>query len=118
MPSRQAKAEGLQRARPGPEAGGEPCPICGRPLIDGPSVNRHHLVPRSEGGRETVRLHRICHRKLHSLWTERELARAFAGFEAIRAHPEMRAFIRWVRRKPPEFYARTADARSKGAGRR
>src|SRR3712207_9128982 len=102
MPGRQAKAEGLQRARAGSEAGGEPCPICGRPLVDGPSVNRHHLVPRAEGGRETVRLHRICHRKLHSLWTERELARAFAGFEAIRAHPEMQAFIRWVRRKPPE----------------
>ena len=39
-------------------------------------------------------------------------------FEAIRAHPEMRAFIRWVRRKPPEFYVRTAEARSKGSGRR
>ena len=30
-----------------------PCPVCGRPLIEGPSVDRHHLVPRSQGGRDT-----------------------------------------------------------------
>ena len=73
------------------------CPICGRPMLPGASVDRHHFVPRSEGGRETSWVHRICHRKLHSLFTERELAR----------------FIRWVERKHPEFRARTATAKAR-----
>ena len=89
------------------------CPICGRPMLPGASVDRHHFVPRSEGGRETSWVHRICHRKLHSLFTERELARLYATPEAVRAHPEMQRFIRWVGRKHPEFWVRTAEARAK-----
>ncbi|HET6522374.1 MAG TPA: HNH endonuclease signature motif containing protein [Geminicoccaceae bacterium] len=119
MGSRRAEAAAPE-TRPEQEevaAKDDLCPFCGRPLAEAPSVNRHHVVPRSEGGRETVRLHRICHRKLHSLWTERELARRFASLAAGREHPEMRAFIRWVQRKPPEFHARTFDVRHKGSRR-
>jgi hypothetical protein len=82
-------------------------------MVAGPSVNRHHFVPRSRGGRETEYVHRICHRKIHSLWTEAELARDYASPEAIRAHPDMQAFIRWIARKPPEFWARTHESRRK-----
>jgi hypothetical protein len=90
-----------------------PCPICGRPMRAGPSVDRHHFVPKSEGGREARWVHRICHRKLHSLFTERELARAYATPDAIRAHPEMARFVHWLRGKHPEFWVRTATARAK-----
>jgi hypothetical protein len=99
----------------GPNLG--PCPICGRPMIAGPSVDRHHFMPKSEGGRETHHVHRICHRKVHSLFTEGELARGYGTPEAVRAHPEMQAFLRWIACKDPEFYSRTATARRK-AGRR
>ncbi|MCS6877182.1 MAG: HNH endonuclease [Geminicoccaceae bacterium] len=88
-----------------------PCPLCGRPMIAGASVDRHHLVPRSRGGRETVFMHRICHRKLHSLWNERELERSFCDIEAIRAHPEIRKFVAWLANKPPTFWAPTRPAR-------
>ena len=90
-----------------------PCPVCGRPMIPGPSVNRHHFVPRSEGGRIAAWVHRICHRKIHSLWTERELAQEFSTPEAIRSHPEVAKFVRWLRRKPPEFWAPTAEPRAR-----
>lgn len=88
------------------------CPICGRPMVAGGSVDRHHFVPKSEGGRVAVWVHRICHRKVHSLWTERELATAYSTPEAIRADPEMASFIRWLARKHPEFWARTREARA------
>lgn len=91
----------------------QPCPICGRPMVEGPSIDRHHFLPRSEGGRVAVPVHRICHRKIHSLWTERELAMGLDTPEAIREHPEMQKFIRWVARKPPEFWVRTASSGSK-----
>lgn len=90
----------------------ELCPLCDRPLGT-VRVERHHLIPRTAGGRRWVRLHRICHKKIHSLFTERELAREYASIEALRAHPEIIRFIRWLRGKPPEFYAPTREARSK-----
>lgn len=95
------------------------CGLCGRPLVAGPSVEEHHLVPRSQGGRETVPLHRVCHRKIHAELSEKELARGYATLEALRAHPDIAAFIAWVARKPPEFTAVTFRARDHvKAGRR
>jgi len=82
-------------------------------MIAGPSVEEHHLVPKSLGGRETIRMHRICHRKIHAELTERELRDVYASVEALREHPAIAAFIRWVSRKPPEFTA--ATFRRKGA---
>ncbi|MEM7585440.1 MAG: HNH endonuclease [Acidobacteriota bacterium] len=84
------------------------CPLCDRPL--GSRRERHHLVPRLKGGKETVTLHPICHRKIHSLFTEAQLARHFSTIAALRQHPDILAFTRWLRRKPPDFYARTHRA--------
>ena len=80
-----------------------PCPLCGRPMRAGSVVDQHHLVPKSKGGRETVQMHRICHRKLHTVLSEDELARDYATPERLREHPAIAAFIRWIRRRPPEF---------------
>ena len=84
-------------------------------MMPGPSVDRHHVVPKAAGGRETVWLHRICHRKVHSVLDERTLAAAYASIDALRQHPEIARFIHWVRKTPPEFYARTEP---KGGRRR
>lgn len=80
-----------------------PCPLCGRPMRAGSVVDQHHLVPKSKGGRVTVLMHRICHRKLHTVLSEDELARDYASPERLREHPDIAAFIRWISRRPPEF---------------
>ena len=80
-------------------------------MIAGASVDRHHFLPRAEGGRASAPVHRICHRKLHTLWTERELAQLYQTPAAIRAHPEVARFVRWLRGKPPEFWAPTKPQR-------
>lgn len=77
----------------------------------GGSVNRHHLVPRSEDGRRTVWLHRICHAKLHSVLDERHLATDWAEPARWCLHPDLAAFVRWVQRRPVEFTKRTAPCR-------
>lgn len=51
----------------------------------------------------TEDLHRICHRQIHALFTERELARDYHSVEAILAHPEMQKFVAWIRKKPPDY---------------
>ncbi len=80
-----------------------PCPVCGRVMIEGPSVDRHHWVPKCEGGSEAEWLHCVCHRMIHRVFGERELAQGYPDAAAVRAHPEIARFIFWVRRKPPEF---------------
>lgn len=80
-------------------------------MIDGPSVDRHHLVPRSHGGTEWAHVHRICHSKVHSVLEEHHLATDYSTFEALRSHEEIARFIGWVRRMPPEYIGRHAPRR-------
>lgn len=87
------------------------CPLCGRPF--GLRTEDHHLIPRSRGGRETVKIHPICHRKIHTTLTEREIAEDYATVPALKAHPDIARFIRWVRNKPPDFYKRTERSANK-----
>ena len=82
----------------------EKCPICDRIMIEGDSIDRHHFYPRCKGGKKTEFLHKICHRKIHSLFTENELAKIYNNAENIKTHPEIIKFIKWISRKPPEFY--------------
>jgi 5-methylcytosine-specific restriction endonuclease McrA len=86
------------------------CPLCGRPLVAGKSIDEHHLLPKSEGGRETHTMHRICHRKIHATFTEKELARSFNTWTALQANEDIAAFIIWVQKKPPEYYDNSVKA--------
>lgn len=87
------------------------CPLCGREMVPGPSVDEHHWVPKSEGGRETALLHKVCHRALHARFTERELAEGYCSPEAVRADPEMARFLRWVRKRPADYLDWPKDRR-------
>ena len=82
------------------------CPLCGRKI---PQSQRdaHHLIPKSKGGRHTEYLHRICHRQIHALFTETELARQFNPVDALLAHPDIASFVAWVRTKPDDVMERT-----------
>lgn len=82
------------------------CPLCERTI---PLLQRdaHHLVPKSHKGTQTVVLHRICHRQIHALFTETELAREFNHIEALKRHEEMTRFINWVKDKPDNFFERS-----------
>ncbi|WP_256924282.1 HNH endonuclease [Hydrogenophaga sp. IBVHS2] len=82
------------------------CPLCGR-AIPADQRDAHHLVPKSKGGRHTIDLHRICHRQIHAVLTETELARSYHSVEQLLAHPALRSFVDWVRTKPDDFFVRT-----------
>lgn len=82
------------------------CPLCKRPIPDS-EKDAHHLVPKSKGGRETQYLHRVCHRQIHALLTETELARNYNHVEALLAHPDIARFVAWIQAKPDNFYERT-----------
>ena len=86
------------------------CPLCDR-TIPASQRDAHHWVPKSRGGVQTAWLHRICHRQLHALFSENELAREYHDVSALRQHPEMARFLDWVRRKPDDFFERTRKSR-------
>lgn len=80
------------------------CPICDRPMPNDSAIcDKHHFLPKCRGGKETEYVHRICHRKIHSLFTEKELEQDYHNPELVRSHPDMIKFIAWVQKKPPEY---------------
>ena len=72
------------------------CPLC-LEKIPNSQKDAHHLVPKSKGGKTTEYLHRICHKQIHALFTETELAQQFNTAEMLKSHPEMAKFITWVK---------------------
>ena len=93
------------------------CPICDRELGD-VMVDEHHLIPKTFGGKETFTVHRICHRKIHATFTERELLNYYHTWERIREHSEFEKFIPWVRKKPIDYYSGTDETQSRKNKRR
>jgi hypothetical protein len=87
------------------------CPLCQCPL-DG-KITRHHLYPQKYGRKKgrrahastfpVVTLHKICHRMIHALFSEKHLAEHLNTIDALRAHPEMQVFLKFIAEKPPSF---------------
>jgi hypothetical protein len=75
------------------------CPLCGAEMIDGHSIDRHHLIPKSKKGVERERCHVVCHRKIHSTLTESELSTYWHTWERLRAHEEITKYTKWVRKQ-------------------
>lgn len=97
---------------PAPEPAGLNCALCARPI--GGRVEWHHRVPKSRGGTETVAVHPICHRTIHACVPNQELATTYAELAALRAHPDVARFLRWIANKPPDFHAPTRRLRPSG----
>jgi RNA-directed DNA polymerase len=46
------------------------CPLCGDPLFNGEDIQKHHKIPRNQGGKDTysnlILVHYVCHKQFHS----------------------------------------------------
>ena len=85
------------------------CPICRRSIPES-QKDAHHLIPKSKGGKSFEYLHRICHKQIHALFKENELAKILNTAESLRNHSDMQTFINWVKNKPDDFYERAAKS--------
>ena len=76
-------------------------------------VTRHHLVPKSEGGKtDTVDLCSACHLTLHNFFENRTLAKELHTIEALRQQHDIARYLAWVR-KQPDSKIRIRASRSK-----
>lgn len=90
---------------PPPPREPECCGLCGRQT---PVLTEHHLVPRSQGRRQGVRVGDLpttllcppCHKFLHRTFTNAELAGDYRTLDALLAHEAVRRFVAWVRTQP------------------
>ena len=93
------------------------CPLCEREIP--PKLeSRHHLTPKLKGGKHgpIAILHTICHSKIHSLFTEAELAKNYYTVELLKTHTEIQKFVKWISKRPPDF--RSNNFSSGGGGKR
>ena len=93
------------------------CPICDREM-GSINVNRHHLIPKTHGGKDQFKIHKICHRKIHATFTEKELEKVYHTWEELRAHPEIQKFVKWVQKKEIGYYAGSDETQERNQKRR
>ncbi len=93
------------------------CPICKRELGTA-SIDEHHLIPKTFKGKEKFPLHRICHRKIHATFTERELDKYYHTWERILEDENIQSFVRWVSKKEPGFYSGSKETQGRKSKRR
>src|SRR4051794_9337515 len=99
------------------------CELCQREEVQ---VTRHHLIPRAvhrksrtartfdpdELTRRIALLCRPCHKFIHSVLSEKELAFEYSTVESLLAHPEIHKFVRWISNKPGGLRVWSARKRS------
>ena len=94
------------------------CPLCDRPMVPGPSVDKHHLIPKSYKGKVSEDVHLICHRKIHSVLSEYELFHGCNTWDKLRDHPDIATFIKWLAKKDPEYVDTHKDTKHRKAIRK
>jgi hypothetical protein len=80
-------------------------------------VEDHHLIPRTFKGKDTIPLHRICHAKIHATFSERELQHYYHTPDRILESEEIQKFVKWVARKPLEYYTKNDETKSRKSKR-
>ena len=85
------------------------CPLCDRIITENVPKSIHHLIPKSKGGKggETVLLHHICHKQIHLMFKEKELAKSLNNIVSLKNDPKLKKFINWIKKRPPGFLSKT-----------
>lgn len=77
------------------------CPFCKRPVVH---LKKHHLVPKSQGGKgpgSTVDSCLACHRAVHAFFTNKQLAARYNTVKDLMADARFRMMIHWIAKQDP-----------------
>ena len=72
------------------------CVFCGMKA----PTRKHHLIPRSKGGKTTVDACFTCENYLHKTFTNKELRDTFNTIESILENEGFQKFLNWRRKQP------------------
>lgn len=75
------------------------CVLCHRDNI---VLTKHHLLPREEGGKEEhiSYICEACHKHIHALYTNKELAIRLNTIEALQADEQISKYLKFIRKQP------------------
>lgn len=89
------------------------CPICNRDF-EVNDTSKHHVVPKSRGGKEIERICNICHKQLHALFTVQELE-ILENIESLKNTECMQKYLNWVKKNKPVGKLKTKKSKSRGS---
>lgn len=77
------------------------CELCGRTGI--PKITEHHLTPKQYGGKNaaTAWLCEVCHKQIHALYTNRELAIRLNTIEKLLLDDKINKYLKYIRKQSP-----------------
>lgn len=77
------------------------CELCRREGIT--KVTEHHLRPREQGGKygATAWLCEDCHKQIHALYTNKELAALFYTIERLEKDEKIVRYLKYIRKQSP-----------------
>jgi 5-methylcytosine-specific restriction enzyme A len=75
------------------------CELCSREEVE---VTVHHLTPKEMGGTfmPTADLCIPCHKQIHALFTNEELAMNLNTVEMLKQHSDIHKFLKWIKKQP------------------
>ncbi len=88
----------------------DPCPLCLRPNL---RPSDHHLVPKSRGGRQTLAICNDCHRAIHAVFSNKELAATYHTVEVLMAHEVFARMVTFIARQDPRRRVGVARTRTR-----
>ena len=83
-------------------------------------ITLHHLKPKQKGGTADDRtpLCRPCHKQLHAVFSNTELAQQFASLQVLRESPQLQPFLKWIRKQRPDRVFRTVESNDRPGRKR
>ncbi|MFS0782934.1 HNH endonuclease [Bacillus sp. 1P06AnD] len=88
------------------------CELCGREETE---LTVHHLTPKELGESflPTALLCIACHKQIHAIYTNEELAARLSTVKELREDEKIRNFIKWIRKQPSGRLVRTKKAKER-----
>lgn len=88
------------------------CELCGRQNV---KTTVHHLIPREYGGTfgETAQLCIPCHKQVHALFTNEELATLFPDLKSLKQNESIHKYVKWIRKQPSSAIPLTRKSNAK-----
>lgn len=74
------------------------CSICNRNTPK-EFQEKHHLIPKSKGGKETIDVCVDCGDQLHTMFSLNELKKNLNTLDKIKNHDKMVSYIKFVRKR-------------------
>ena len=88
------------------------CELCLREKV---KTTVHHLTPKEMGGTflPVANLCKACHKQIHALYTNEELAARLYSIERLKDDPVIAKFLKWVKKQPSSKVLRVSKSARK-----